>query len=415
MAKRRTTSKPRKEPKAKKRRTKEGKSAEKKKRTRKKDVMLVCEWLEDVDIQELRDAVIVHVESEHHVGCFDDRKQTWKHITTNIVALDLLLTSLLAEFIEIYKRHSKGKDKYMGLLLDWYNCMEQYVVAGNTKGDQAWSLLVSDTENSENTRPFLLPSLIMGCFHELLKRVECQVIELSVSTSTFPSETGYRDEDETSLYRLAGFAIFSCIHLRQHRLMWKKKLDVSQSTAENYRAELTILKQLVDLQKTDLPPAIAIQDRGHMTFIIPALIPFVKNVASEIRKVLNYQQYSKHGKEFFKVTLHAPGVLVITYPIVPFCSFLQFVRQQIPIESLSSAFRACAQAHLIHVADNRVMNSVCEQLVIKISHTMSNDFLRNIATLENAKENKAVDAQVSLRDKLKSFASHTLSRFSNDI
>ena len=63
------------------------------------------------------------------------------------MALDLLLSSLLAEFIEIYKRHSTGKDKYMDLLLDWYTCMEQYVVAGNTKGDQAWGLLVSDTES----------------------------------------------------------------------------------------------------------------------------------------------------------------------------------------------------------------------------------------------------------------------------
>ena len=90
------------------------------------------------------------------------------------------------------------------------------------------------------------------------------------------------------------------------------------------------------------------------------------------------------------------------------CSFLQFVRQQIPIESLSSAFRVCVQPLLSQVADNKVMNSVCEQLVIKISHTMSNDFLRNIATLENTKENKAVDAQVSLRDELKSFASHSI-------
>ena len=91
---------------------------------------------------------------------------------------------------------------------------------------------------------------MMGCFHELLKRVECQVIELSVSTSTFfPSETGYKDDDDTSLYKLAGFALLSCIQFRQHRLMWKKKLGVSQITAENYQAELTILKQLVDLQK----------------------------------------------------------------------------------------------------------------------------------------------------------------------
>ena len=34
----------------------------------------------------------------------------------------------------------------------------------------------------------------------------------------------------------------------------------------DYRAELSVLRQLVDSQKSDLPPAITIQDRGHMTF-----------------------------------------------------------------------------------------------------------------------------------------------------
>ena len=94
---------------------------------------------------------------------------------------------------------------------------------------------------------------------------------------------------------------------------------------------------------------------------------------------------------------------------------LQFVKQQIPIETLSSAFRTCAKSLLTHDADDKVLNSVFKELVTKICHTMSNDFLRNIATLENAKENKAVDAQVSLRDELKSFASHTQSKFSTDI
>ena len=83
--------------------------------------------------------------------------------------------------------------------------------------------------------------------------------------------------------------------------MWKGKLGVSQSMAESYRAELSVLRQLVDSQKSDLPPAITIQDRGHMTFANPVLIPFVKNAVADIRKFLNYQQYSKHGKDFFQV------------------------------------------------------------------------------------------------------------------
>ena len=221
--------------------------------------------------------MILQVDTEYHVGFFDDHNQTWKQIKTNIVALDSLLSSVLAEFIGIYKQHSKGKDKYIGLQLDWYNFMQQYVVAGNKKGDAAWNMLVATvpTSNTESTRPFLFPSLMMGIFHELLERVECLVSELSAtSSSSFPSATGYREDDEVSLYKLSGFALFSCIQFRQRRLMWKKKLRVSESMAERYRAELNILKQLKDSDKADVLPAIAIQDRGHMTLVNSTLIPF---------------------------------------------------------------------------------------------------------------------------------------------
>ena len=84
--------------------------------------------------------MILQVDAEYHVGFFGDRSQTWKQIKTNIVALDSLLSSVLAEFIDIYKQHSKGKDKYIGLQLDWYNFMQQYVVAGNKKGDAACNI-----------------------------------------------------------------------------------------------------------------------------------------------------------------------------------------------------------------------------------------------------------------------------------
>ena len=90
---------------------------------------------------------------------------------------------------------------------------------------------------------------------------------------------------------------------------------------------------------------------------------------------------------------------------------VQHVREQLPMSSLSSHFRQCAHPLLVGVSSDEMMDSLCEQLVLKISHTMSNDFLRNVSTLENLKENKAVDAQMSLRDELKTYASHTKSSF----
>ena len=104
-----------------------------------------------------------------------------------------------------------------------------------------------------------------------------------------------------SLCKLGGFALFSCIRLRKRKLMWKRKLSVSQKEALTVRTELTLLKQLVDSDKCDLPAAIHDQDRGKMTFMHPSLLPFIKGAVTEVRKLLNYQEYSKHGQNFFKV------------------------------------------------------------------------------------------------------------------
>ena len=90
---------------------------------------------------------------------------------------------------------------------------------------------------------------------------------------------------------------------------------------------------------------------------------------------------------------------------------MQHVKERPPITSLSTSFCDCAQPLMVGFTDIEIMGSLCEQLVVKICHTMCNDFLRNITTLEGLKEDKAVDAQISLRDELKTYASHTKSRF----
>lgn len=276
-----------------------------------KDVQLVCEELKDMDVEEMRGDVARQVESEYHMQFFEERMNLWLHIkSTNVMALDSLISTVLADFVKMYRQHSKGKDKYTRLLLAWYTYMNQYVVQSSDVGEAAWSKLVERYMVpaggiSECTRSCLLSSLMMGIFHEMLRRVECFVSELPGSTpsSIFPSATGYQDDDEASLYRLAGFALFSCVQFRQRKLMWRRKLQVNQETAQKLRTELALLKQLKDAQKSDLPAAIHIQDRGHMTFMNPILLPFIRNVAAEVRKLLNYQEYSKYGRDFFKVCL----------------------------------------------------------------------------------------------------------------
>lgn len=111
--------------------------------------------------------------------------------------------------------------------------------------------------------------------------------------------------------------------------MWRRKLQVSQEMAQKFRTELALLKQLKDAEKADLPAAVHIQDRGHMTFMNPTLLPFIRNTVAEIRKQLNYQEYSKYGKDFFKV-LHVLNYLGIYEP--HFGRLVNFLLATIKIE-----------------------------------------------------------------------------------
>ena len=56
------------------------------------------------------------------------------------------------------------------------------------------------------------------------------------------------------------------------------------------------------------------------------------------------------------------------------------------------------------VATTEVVARVHGILVTKIYNARSNEFLRSIAKMECFSKNKAVDVNISLRDKLKSYA-----------
>ena len=62
---------------------------------------------------------------------------------------------------------------------------------------------------------------------------------------------------------------------------------------------------------------------------------------------------------------------------------------------------------------NQVIEDVHNKLLWKIYNTRCNEFLRSITKLSCVDKNKAVDADIGLRDKLKVYAVEKLSVFSD--
>lgn len=84
------------------------------------------------------------------------------------------------------------------------------------------------------------------------------------------------------------------------------------------------------------------------------------------------------------------------------------------MDSLTKKFKQLVDTFVLGVPEDAALASLGQELVLKICHTMSNDFLRSVRTLEQLKEKKAVDVHMSLRDELKSFALHKESEFATN-
>ena len=56
--------------------------------------------------------------------------------------------------------------------------------------------------------------------------------------------------------------------------------------------------------------------------------------------------------------------------------------------SLSQKFKQLVETFVLVVPEDAVLASLCQELVLKICHTMSNDFLRNVRTLEQFNEKR---------------------------
>ena len=92
---------------------------------------------------------------------------------------------------------------------------------------------------------------------------------------------------------------------------------------------------------------------------------------------------------------------------------MQKIRENLSLTILTQNFCETAKPLLVAVPDDEILASLCKELVLKICHTMSNDFLRHVSTLEALKNEKAVDVELSLRDEQKTFAMHTHSTFAD--
>lgn len=117
-------------------------------------------------------------------------------------------------------------------------------------------------------------------------------------------DTDSEPDDDTSLYRLFGFALFVGINSRKKVVFGRLKKVMTMEYRQRPYKLMKILISLVEKDKSVLPACIKFQDRGKMMFPEQNFLPFARSCSQEIRKHLRPSKYNVLGRRLVLVSMY---------------------------------------------------------------------------------------------------------------
>ncbi len=375
-------------------------STSKKQGTRllKKDIEAVCKSLLLIEPAEMLQTVRSSVEADAtHLEAFPERENLWRHVRSS-EALPDLVRQLSVGYVNVYKTHSKGKDKYAHFLVDWHELLSRFTVKGTGPEEEVWQATMDGAEcsGSSEDRSAVVTSIAKAVY-ELLTENASQLHEERQSqgrrhtTSTYPQAKESMTDDDASVVRVSGFALHSAIRYRKKALQPKSRSRHNSITREKLKKELDFLKLLKAADKTFVPRVVSYQDRGRMTIMHSAMLDFGRALFSTVRATLNYESYTQHGADIFKHTHER---------VLKSTELLQKFKAGVKNINTSSTQPPTEES---------LLKTVYTTLITKMMHTINNDFLKNLSLLDKIAKGKGTDAKLLLRDKLKAAAADTQS------
>lgn len=123
------------------------------------------------------------------------------------------------------------------------------------------------------------------------------ITELEARCETESTGDNSMGSDDTALYQIGGWALFSAAKFRQQCIR-QQRGDV-----EKLAEELIDLKalQLAHESKLHLPVGLRYLDRGGLTFPKEQLLPYLRKIEERMLEVLNDKNYRRYGQRLFEV------------------------------------------------------------------------------------------------------------------
>ena len=127
-------------------------------------------------------------------------------------------------------------------------------------------------------------------------------------------------DDEVSLYRLFGFALYAGIRARKNIVFGHLRKKCTEQRRKEYSIHLRILRSLLESDKSVLPACIQLQDRGKMIFPERSFLPFARSCSVEIKRELNPLRYRQLGRRIILVCYN--NHINFSWPKLSYCCCL---------------------------------------------------------------------------------------------
>ncbi len=248
---------------------------------------------------EVQQVIIAKISSSLHITAIPERAALWQYCTgPGKAELCRFIDELVGKYTQLYQTYAKGANKYTRFYLAWYGLADRYCSYATTLESKSWwETFRGSSAVTDDTRNTLVTTLLHVTFNVLQHKAAGAIEGMS---NPAPSQ-GQVEEDEVSLLRLGGWALFSAKSYRERALKKKSRINHTAGTLKQYSAELKVLEYLVMTDKSDLPVGITAQDRGGMTFPHPSLLPYIQSANQMFKELLNLESYRRYGKHLMEV------------------------------------------------------------------------------------------------------------------
>ena len=240
----------------------------------KKQIETIVGSVEAVDRSKVLKSVKDDVGGGRHLDVFQDRRSAWNAVSVD-PKFDLFVLSAVKKYTTLVRQCCVGRDKYSNLLVKWMEFVRSVLNDSTCQSSKEWCEVKTSAgvRMSESTDHAIASSVLRSvfnyCQHVIVAAKEGETLLLDDEQCDSEFAEAGLDIDETSLYRLGGYALHSAIEAYE--------APTNSVERESILGVLTSLRLPVD-EKVGLPSNIQHLDKQGMTFMKKELLGYLFKV-----------------------------------------------------------------------------------------------------------------------------------------